>query len=42
VSTIAFDLGFASLGPFTRAFKEATGLTPSEWRKGSPNPEISR
>lgn len=41
VSTIAFDLGFASLGPFNRAFKEATGLTPSEWRKGSPNPEIS-
>jgi AraC-like DNA-binding protein len=33
VSTIAFDLGFASLGPFNRAFKEATGLTPSSWRK---------
>lgn len=38
VSAIAFDLGFASLGPFNRAFKEATGLTPSEWRKASPNP----
>jgi len=33
VSTIAFDLGYASLGPFNRAFKEATGQTPSEWRK---------
>jgi AraC-like DNA-binding protein len=33
VSAIAFDLGFASLGPFNRAFKEATGQTPSEWRK---------
>lgn len=32
VSAIAFDLGFASLGPFNRAFKEATGKTPTEWR----------
>jgi AraC-like DNA-binding protein len=44
VSAIAFELGFASLGPFNRAFKEATGQTPSEWRKaqlagGSPIPE---
>jgi AraC-like DNA-binding protein len=33
VSAIAFDLGFGSLGPFNRAFKEETGATPSEWRK---------
>ena len=33
VSTIAFDLGFGSLGPFNRAFKEVTGQTPSEWRR---------
>ncbi len=33
ISSIAFELGFASLGPFNRAFKEATGLTPSGWRK---------
>lgn len=33
VSTIAFDLGYASLGPFNRAFKDATGQTPTEWRK---------
>ncbi len=38
VSAIAFDLGFGSLGPFNRAFKEATGLTPSEWRRGSGSP----
>lgn len=33
VSAIAFDLGFGSLGPFNRAFKEATGKTPTEWRR---------
>jgi AraC-like DNA-binding protein len=35
VSAIAFDLGYSSLGPFNRAFKEATGQTPTEWRKGA-------
>lgn len=33
VSSIAFDLGFASLGPFNRAFKAATQLSPSQWRE---------
>jgi AraC-like DNA-binding protein len=32
ISQIAFDLGFASLGPFNRAFKQDTELSPSEWR----------
>jgi AraC-like DNA-binding protein len=32
ISTIAYELGFASLGPFNRAFRAATGVTPSEWR----------
>lgn len=43
VAAIAFELGFGSLGPFNRAFKEATGLTPTEFRRaqGSPIPENS-
>jgi AraC-like DNA-binding protein len=33
VSAIAFELGFGSLGPFNRAFREETGVSPSEWRR---------
>lgn len=33
ISALAFDLGYASLGPFNRAFKDATGQTPSAWRR---------
>jgi AraC-like DNA-binding protein len=32
VLTIAMDAGFQSLGPFNRAFKADTGLTPTEFR----------
>lgn len=32
ISTIAFDCGFGSLGPFNRAFKAETGVTPSAYR----------
>jgi len=44
ISTIAYDIGFASLGPFNRAFREEAGVSPSEWRRkalgiGSPIPE---
>jgi len=35
VLTIAMDAGFQSLGPFNRAFKAATGVTPTEYRRGS-------
>ena len=35
VAQIAFDLGFTSLSPFNRAFKEATGQTPSAWRRAA-------
>jgi AraC-like DNA-binding protein len=33
VLTIALEAGFQSIGPFNRAFKAATGLTPTEFRK---------
>jgi AraC-like DNA-binding protein len=33
VLTIALDAGFNSLGPFNRAFKAETGLTPTEYRR---------
>ncbi|MET3842844.1 AraC-like DNA-binding protein [Bradyrhizobium sp. OAE829] len=32
VLTIAMDTGFQSIGPFNRAFKAATDLTPTEFR----------
>jgi AraC-like DNA-binding protein len=33
ILTIALDAGFQSLGPFNRAFKAQTGVTPSEFRR---------
>ena len=33
VLTIAMDVGFQSLGPFNRAFRAATDLTPTEFRR---------
>jgi AraC-like DNA-binding protein len=41
IVTIALDAGFQSLGPFNRAFKAQTGMTPSEFRRarlGEPDP----
>ena len=35
VITIAMDAGFQSLGPFNRAFKATTGVTPTEYRRHS-------
>lgn len=37
VLTIALELGYASLGPFNRAFKASTGLTPTEFRHNTPH-----
>jgi AraC-like DNA-binding protein len=33
VLTLALDAGFSSLGPFNRAFKAETGMTPSQFRR---------
>ncbi len=33
VLEVAFDVGFSSLGPFNRAFREKTGVSPTEFRK---------
>lgn len=35
ILTIALDAGFGSLGPFNRAFRDAEGMTPSEFRARS-------
>ena len=35
VLTIALDLGYGSLGPFNRAFKAATNMTPTEYRQAA-------
>lgn len=32
ILAIAFDCGFNSIGPFNRAFKEQTGMTPRQYR----------
>jgi AraC-like DNA-binding protein len=33
VLEIAYDVGFASIGPFNRAFRAATGHSPTEYRR---------
>jgi AraC-like DNA-binding protein len=38
ILTIALDAGFQSIGPFNRAFKARTGLTPSEFRRTRGKP----
>ena len=41
IAAIAYDLGFGSLGPFNRAFKDATGLTPTEFRRTQMRPPMA-
>ena len=36
VLEIAYDVGFASLGPFNRAFRAETGQSPTEYRRSAP------
>ena len=35
VLTIALELGYGSIGPFNRAFKAATNMTPTEFRQSA-------
>jgi AraC-like DNA-binding protein len=35
VLTIAMDLGYGSLAPFNRAFREATAQTPTDYRRAA-------
>jgi AraC-like DNA-binding protein len=41
VLTIAMDAGFRSIGPFNRAFKAHTGMTPTEYRLASRGKVVS-
>ena len=41
VAAIAYELGFGSLGPFNRAFKEATGVTPTAYRRTRQTPSAT-
>ncbi len=33
IATVAYDCGFNSIGPFNRAFRQYTGITPREYRQ---------
>ena len=33
ITSLAFDLGYASLAPFNRAFRERIGMSPSQYRE---------
>lgn len=41
VTTIGYDVGFNSLGAFNRAFREATGQSPSEFRVSPVTPALA-
>jgi AraC-like DNA-binding protein len=36
VTSIALDVGYGSIGPFNRAFKQRLGMTPTEFRRSAP------
>jgi AraC-like DNA-binding protein len=42
ILNIAYDVGFASIGPFNRAFRLATGVSPSEYRRIAIEGELTR
>lgn len=42
ILTIALDAGFNSLGPFNRAFRADTGVTPSDFRRAAADSGIGQ
>jgi AraC-like DNA-binding protein len=42
ILTIALEVGYGSVGPFNRAFKERFGMTPTEYRRMSAEPPAAR
>jgi AraC-like DNA-binding protein len=40
VLTVALDVGFSSITPFNRAFKELVGMTPTQYREAQNPPSI--
>jgi AraC-like DNA-binding protein len=36
ITDVCFDVGFASLGTFSRTFREILGVTPTEYRNRAP------
>ena len=42
ILTLALEAGFGSIGPFNRAFREAYGVTPTEFRRGDGPPASAR
>lgn len=42
VLEIAYDVGFASLGPFNRAFRAETGQSPTEYRRSAADQPYPR
>jgi AraC-like DNA-binding protein len=41
VLTIALEVGYGSIGPFNRAFKERFGVTPTAYRRQNPPPPLT-
>jgi AraC-like DNA-binding protein len=41
VLTIALEVGYGSVGPFNRAFKERFGVTPTEYRRQNLTPHAA-
>jgi AraC-like DNA-binding protein len=41
VLTLALEAGYGSIGPFNRAFRDAYGVTPTEFRRQATPADIA-